>query len=267
MHHSALRHPHEGYDAVARSYDAWKWQRFWDLNEVPVVQRILPCSRVPARVLDIGTGTGRYARIFAERGNEVAAMDISREMLTQAASHVPRNVRLLQGVAQDIPQSRAAVDVVVCARVLSHVPQPAAVLAEIRRVLRPDGLAVLTDIDSGHDYDCTSIPVGATEVVNITTYKWSLGELTSLAEAAGLRLVASEPITLKSAGWVPELDRFSSLDPTRPTKPISWVAVFRSLNVDCGYLTSALCPSPTRRSLLLRSTPPRGPGLATVATP
>lgn len=104
------------------------------------------------RVLDLGCGTGELARDLAAAGLRVAGCDISPQMLLRAS----RNsggcggwVRLEPGW-QTLPFASAAFDVVVAASVLEYVAEPAAVLRECARVLRPGGVLLYTVPDLRH---------------------------------------------------------------------------------------------------------------------
>ena len=104
------------------------------------------------RILDLGCGTGELTRALAAAGLRVAGCDISRQMLLRA----PRDrggcagwVQLASGWRR-LPFASAAFDVVVAASVLEYVAEPAAVLCECARVLRPGGVVLYTVPDLRH---------------------------------------------------------------------------------------------------------------------
>jgi 2-polyprenyl-3-methyl-5-hydroxy-6-metoxy-1,4-benzoquinol methylase len=101
-------------------------------------------------VLDVGCGVGDVAAILSRRATRVVATDLSfvnvglaRQNL--AATPAPANVA--QTGAERLPFSDDTFDTVVLADVLEHIPNAAAALSEVRRVLRPEGvLACATPI-------------------------------------------------------------------------------------------------------------------------
>jgi SAM-dependent methyltransferase len=111
------------------------------------LSRYIPDFRVRGRrVLDIGCGDAGVAIAFALAGAtavglEPGASNLSRGRV-RAADHRVR-VPLLRGVAEDLPFPAASQDLVVLDNVLEHVSDQERTLAEIRRVLAPDGLLYL----------------------------------------------------------------------------------------------------------------------------
>jgi ubiquinone/menaquinone biosynthesis C-methylase UbiE len=97
----------------------------------------------PARVLDIGCGTGQLtARLKAELGTaEVFGCDAASGMLDQAKSR-SAEITWLQGTAESIPLPDGAVDALVSTEAFHWFDQPVA-LEEFRRVLAPGGHVVI----------------------------------------------------------------------------------------------------------------------------
>ena len=106
---------------------------------------------VGPRVLDAGAGTGRFALPLEERGLEVAALDISLQMLGEGrgrARKSGRPFRCVQGDIECLPFGDGVFDSVVTITVLRHFPDWPLLLEECVRVLRPGGRVVL-DMASG----------------------------------------------------------------------------------------------------------------------
>ncbi|HEY3608229.1 MAG TPA: class I SAM-dependent methyltransferase [Pseudonocardiaceae bacterium] len=132
----------DGYRVWSRTYDEPRNTAF-DLDE-PVVKEILDALPVGA-ALDAACGTGRYAEFLAARGHPVVGVDSSPDMLARARTRVPDG-DFRRGDLHELPVPDAAVDLVVCALALTHVPALPPVLAEFARVLRPGGHVVIADM-------------------------------------------------------------------------------------------------------------------------
>jgi len=105
-------------------------------------------------LLDIGTGTGRMAELFAPHAARIVALDKSLEMLRVARAklqHLPASqIELVQGDFVDLPFAAAGFDTVILHQVLHFASDPARVLAEAARVLRSGGRIAIVDFAS-HD--------------------------------------------------------------------------------------------------------------------
>ena len=104
-----------------------------------------------ARLLEIGCGTGAIARVLAAWPGvgEVLGVDPSPILLTRAheLSEGIANLSFEQGDGRRLTLPDAVFDAVVLHRVLSHVPEPDAILAEAHRVMRKGGQLVVFDGD------------------------------------------------------------------------------------------------------------------------
>jgi ubiquinone/menaquinone biosynthesis C-methylase UbiE len=102
------------------------------------------------RVLDLGCGTGRLSAALAEQGiARVWGVDASAEMLAVARERLPGSVGLKQAHAEELPFRDGWFDRVVMWLVVHLVDRPAA-LAEIARVLVPDGRLAVVTFATGH---------------------------------------------------------------------------------------------------------------------
>ncbi|GAA4206320.1 class I SAM-dependent methyltransferase [Actinocatenispora rupis] len=89
-------------------------------------------------LLDVGTGTGTVAAAAYGRGATVTAVDAEPSMAAAARIRVPE-ATVLVGVLPALPLPTGAFDAVTANFVLNHVGDPAAALAELRRLTRPGG--------------------------------------------------------------------------------------------------------------------------------
>ena len=112
------------------------------------IDRMVGPGRI-ADFLDIGTGTGRMLEIFAGRIDRGVGVDMSREMLALARSHLEErgiaNCQVRQGDMYDLAMPEASVDMAVIHQVLHYADEPAMALQEVARVLRPGGRLLIVD--------------------------------------------------------------------------------------------------------------------------
>jgi ArsR family transcriptional regulator len=105
-------------------------------------------------LLDVGTGTGRMAEIFAPRAAHVTGLDKSPEMLRIARARLQKlpadQVELVHGDFAALPFADASFDTVLFHQVLHYAQEPEGVLAEAARVARPGGQIAVVDF-AAHD--------------------------------------------------------------------------------------------------------------------
>jgi len=98
-----------------------------------------------ARLLDAGAGEGRFRGYFALQ--QYVGMDL-------AVGNAAWNYSTLDAVGDlaNLPLADATFDAVLCIQTLEHVPEPASVLTELARVLRPGGKLYLSAPQSWHQH-------------------------------------------------------------------------------------------------------------------
>ncbi|MDY4298074.1 MULTISPECIES: class I SAM-dependent methyltransferase [unclassified Xanthomonas] len=112
---------------------------------------LLPSSLRGQHVLDAGCGSGRYLLHALQRGaGHVTGVDLSPQMLTRAAQELgdvdTGRYTLHEGRLEALPLADASVDLSLCALALGHLPQLPPALAELRRVTRPGGWVLCSDV-------------------------------------------------------------------------------------------------------------------------
>jgi ArsR family transcriptional regulator len=139
----------------------WDEMRALDLPAAEVEAALLRLVPQDAgRLLDIGTGTGRVLELLAPRVSRGLGIDASKAMLALARARLSRAgcaqcaVRL--GDMYRLPLADASFDLVVLQMVLHHAADPAGVLAEAARVLRPGGTAIVIDLAVHDRQDLTA---------------------------------------------------------------------------------------------------------------
>lgn len=99
--------------------------------------------------LDIGTGTGRILELVGPRVERGVGIDVSREMLAVARANLQeaglRNCQVRQGDMYQLPFPGESFDAAVIHQVLHFASDPAEVIAEAARALKPGGRLVVVD--------------------------------------------------------------------------------------------------------------------------
>lgn len=127
-----------GYDAAHDGADV-AGNPLW--IRMQLVCRLL--GSTPGSVLDCGMGPGRLLLELERRGWNVAGVDVSNAMVDRARARLPGcGDRLLRGSVESLPFPAASFDAAVATGVLEYVEDVPRALAEVARVLRPDGIFV-----------------------------------------------------------------------------------------------------------------------------
>jgi SAM-dependent methyltransferase len=97
------------------------------------------------RVLDAACGTGYGTAILAAAGgSEVVGVDLDEQVIDAARATAPPATRFEGADLRDLPFGEDEFDLVVCFEAIEHVPDPETVLDQLYRVLRPDGLLLVS---------------------------------------------------------------------------------------------------------------------------
>lgn len=139
-----------GFDQLADRYDAWyttpvgAWA---DRYESEAVFRLLALEP-GEQLLDLGTGTGRHAAMAADYGAHVTGVDQSDGMLAVAKTRTQgRAVTIVHADARRLPFPDESFDAVLAVTALCFAANPAEILAEAARVLRPGGRLVIGELN------------------------------------------------------------------------------------------------------------------------
>lgn len=110
------------------------------------IEKYLPVT--PEIILDIGTAEGRMLGIFRERYPACRCLGIeySSELIHYGIRIFP-DLSFIQGDATLLPCRDGFSDVVVATAVLEHVNEPGLMVREIKRILKPGGIAIITTPD------------------------------------------------------------------------------------------------------------------------
>jgi 2-polyprenyl-6-hydroxyphenyl methylase/3-demethylubiquinone-9 3-methyltransferase len=150
------------------------------------------------RVLDVGCGGGLLAEALAQAGASVTAIDLAPGMIEVARLHAAEGALSidyrLTSAAELAEAHPKSFDVVSCMEMLEHVPQPAAMLETLARLMKPDGALFVSTLNRslksfllaivGAEYLLKLIPRGTHEYERLIRP----AELARWARAAGLEL-------------------------------------------------------------------------------
>jgi ubiquinone/menaquinone biosynthesis C-methylase UbiE len=139
----------------AAAYDFTVWLMSFG-RERAFRDKILDLAQIASgeTVLDVGCGTGTLAILAKSKSTSAAlyGIDASPEMIARARSKARRarvEVSFETALAESLPFADEAFDLVVCTVMLHHLPRKTRMqcLAEVRRVLKPEGRALLVDFE------------------------------------------------------------------------------------------------------------------------
>lgn len=128
------------------------WADTYDRSPNPLLElesAILPQYFVPLAgkmFADIGCGTGRWAQYARRRGARVMAIDLSHEMLLQAAAKLELSGSLIRADAAALPSPDRAIDVSVCSFTIAYLVSLTQFAAEVSRIARPGSRVVISDL-------------------------------------------------------------------------------------------------------------------------
>jgi ubiquinone/menaquinone biosynthesis C-methylase UbiE len=100
------------------------------------------------RVVELGAGTGVNLDLYPEAVEELVLVEPDPHMAKRLRARLaasPRQATVLEAPAERLPHPDASFDVAVATLVLCTIPDPAAALAELRRVLVPGGRLLLIE--------------------------------------------------------------------------------------------------------------------------
>jgi len=157
-------------------------------------------------VLDVGCGTGTLALAARRRvgaSGSVYGIDASEEMLDRARVKSARReqpVTFQVAAAQSLPFANATFDVVLCSLALHHLPADAhaGALAEMRRVLKSEGRALIVEFSRGRGVWALLHPVA---LLHARKSPRILDEAAALMKRAGFASVATGQLGFGGLGY------------------------------------------------------------------
>lgn len=180
--------------AIRTGYD--RWAGIYDHDQNPLVALEDPIVRAALgevaglSVLDVGCGTGRHALWLAAGGARVTAVDFSEGMLAEARQKPGAEaVRfVVHDLHRTLPFAEGSFDRAVSGLVLEHLHDLRAFFAELHRVLRPGGRAVISAMHPAmflRGVTARFTDPGSGQRVQPGSVAYGLGEIVMAALGAG----------------------------------------------------------------------------------
>ncbi|HSC57559.1 MAG TPA: class I SAM-dependent methyltransferase, partial [Nitrospira sp.] len=149
------------------------------------------------RILDIGSGTGRYLRRLTPFQYRVVAIDFSKNMLSRADGHLGQrpDVSLVQASAATLPFLPCTFDRIMSGLVLDHLRSPEQFFKEMSAVLTPVGRGVVAAVHpemqrvTGSDIQIQGC---GDDIIHIPGHVHEIEHLVAAAREAGMSVVAME---------------------------------------------------------------------------
>lgn len=190
------------YEAEAEKYDAMRFSCLCrKLVDTIYKETVYHFIRDADHILDAGTGTGRFAKYFAENGKTVLGLDSSEAMLEEtrrkfAESGIDKKITLFQGDIEKIPLEDNTVDAVTCIHVLVHFENPDKAIAELARVLKPGGHLVfeLANNYLAKSYNRAWAFLSGKKHYSFTDYYRSQREMEAILEKHNISVVSKKRI-------------------------------------------------------------------------
>ena len=138
------------------------------------------------QVLELACGTGLISRRIVGSVKSLEATDFSPEMIAEAKKNV-RSARLHLSVqdAASLPYAPESFDAVIIVNALHILPEPGKVLAEIHRVLKPDGLLFAPTFVHGEGIGC-HLRTGLLKLAGFhICHKWPAQSFTAFVSRQG----------------------------------------------------------------------------------
>jgi ubiquinone/menaquinone biosynthesis C-methylase UbiE len=129
----------------------WEGREYEHAAEEMAINRLLRHKHF-ARAVDIGGGYGRLCLLLKHYADKIVLAEPSQQQLDMAKDFLKDDPEIERKLVQadDLQLPDASVDLVTMVRVMHHLPDPTAELAEIARVLTDDGYAIIEMANYAH---------------------------------------------------------------------------------------------------------------------
>ncbi|HEY3129988.1 MAG TPA: methyltransferase domain-containing protein [Acidobacteriota bacterium] len=234
------------YDSIPGDYQfraltkGYRLQRFWHQNKIRVRRELLPIS-VSDTILEVGCGSGNLLLDACASARRGLGVDISAAALKFCHSLNPGNCLLVRADGSHLPVATNSTDKAMLIEVLEHLSNPEEFILEMKRVLVPGGMALITT----PNYSVTSLWPLVERLLDITgmTPKMAGAQHITLFDRKRLeRVVRQAGLDIVKLGSFYSLSAFLSMLSTK----LAERTVLREIerNSEAGMLQYCLARKP-----------------------
>jgi 2-polyprenyl-3-methyl-5-hydroxy-6-metoxy-1,4-benzoquinol methylase len=162
---------------------------------LPFVSSVLERhGRGGMRIMDLGCGNGSVANAISRPGREIVGIDSSEEGIAFARASYPQVSFHLGSVYDDVTASHGLFDVALCLEVIEHVYFPRRLAANLFKVLKPGGLAIVSTPYHGYWKNLALALTGRMDGHFTALWDhghikfWSVSTLTQLLTESGFKI-------------------------------------------------------------------------------
>jgi ubiquinone/menaquinone biosynthesis C-methylase UbiE len=206
------------------------------------------------KVLDVGTGPGVFACLYAQMGHECIGLDFSNRMLAaarQRAAELTLDCAFVFGDAEEPPFDADSFDCVSSRHLLFNLPRPGVAVRQWVRILKPGGKLILIGDDSGERRSST-LAAGARRILGRSLRRFSGSRPRGWnAGPDYIKAVSECPLFRHTAGAIQAVMEAAGLQDIRscPTEDVYYARL-----KSCPLIRRWSFP-PTRPFILIGTTP------------
>jgi len=130
-------------DVYSRAATSWFLpRRWWHKIKNGALLNAVPPEAIS--VFDNGFGSGTIFKDLQDLNKDVHGLDIGEDFVKHVHNEYGNEVKLVYSDASNIPLRENAMDCIICSEVLEHLPEPSFAINEMHRILKPNGVLLLT---------------------------------------------------------------------------------------------------------------------------
>ena len=191
------------HDSLAAGWDRRYKKRSFQVRETVLSKCLRGRDLSGGHWLDAGCGAGTLARLLAERGCNVLGVDAAPEMISVAeglanSSQYSDRLKFARvGTIAGLPIDDGSLNGVLCSSVLEYVPNSFACLKEFSRVLKPEGLLLVSvpnrnslvrRLQLACHHVASMLKIDCARFLNYSLHQYSVREFEALLADAGFRV-------------------------------------------------------------------------------